>query len=234
MPDRGLFDRYASCYTDAVDAAITASGENSGFFARLKADRVRRTPGIAAPRRILDFGCGVGGSTRALAETFPTATVIGCDESPESVRVARNASPLAHDRVLLLVQGPPGLPLRDSSVDVAFASCVFHHIAAPAQLGWIKEVRRVLRPGAAFFLFEHNPYNPLTRRVVNAIPFDAGVTLLRPAYAAGLMRSAGLRVDRPRYYFFFPHILRRLRRMDPYLDWLPIGGQYYVVGWREG
>src|SRR6266540_2986441 len=95
------------------------------------------------------------------------------------------------------------------------------------------ELRRVLKGGAHLFLFEHNPYNPLTLRVVRTCPFDSGVRLLRLPYATRIVRSAGFRVDRPRYCFFFPHSVRLLRPAEVYMDWLPLGGQYYVVGRRE-
>src|SRR3989442_1179761 len=159
MSDRKVFDRYASTYADTVNAAITASGESSDFFARLKAHLVRRTLGASSPRRILDFGCGVGTSTCALAEAFPSAQVIGCDASPESIHVAQRAAGSASDRLRFIVHGPGGLPLGDSSMDVAFASCVFHHIDDSAQAAWLCELRRVLRVGAPLFIFEHNPYN---------------------------------------------------------------------------
>jgi SAM-dependent methyltransferase len=233
MSDPNFFDPYASTYTDTVNAAIRASGEAADFFARLKAHLVRRALGPSSPRTILDFGCGVGNATRALAKAFPSALVIGCDDSLDSVKAAQQAAESGSGRLNFIVHDGHGLPLEGSSIDVAFASCVFHHIDAPGQATWLRELRRVLRVGAPLFVFEHNPYNPLTLRVVRTCPFDAGVQLLRPPYAAQMIRSAGFRVDRPRYYFFFPHALRRMRPLEAYMDWLPLGGQYFVVGWRE-
>ncbi len=233
MPDPKIFDRYASTYADTVNSAIRASGENSDFFARLKAELVRRALGTGSPRRILDFGCGVGNTSQALADVFPSACVIGCDASRESINAAHRAAPPGSRRLRFILHGRDGLPLSDSSIDVAFSSCVFHHIDTSSRAAWLGELRRVLVTKGPFFLFEHNPYNPLTLRVVKACPFDAGVQLLRPPYAIQIIRSAGFRVDRVRYYFFFPRPLRKLRSVEAYLDWLPMGGQYYVVGWRE-
>jgi len=233
MSDPNLFDRYASTYTETVNAAIHASGESSEFFARLRADLVRRTLGSSSPRRMLDFGCGVGNSTQALARTFPATQIVGCDSSRESIDAARRASESMMRRVRFIAHDRSGLPLSDSSFDVGFASCVFHHIDASGQAAWLAELKRVLRTNAPLFLFEHNPFNPLTLRVVKACPFDAGVQLLRPSYATRIARVAGFRVDRPRYYFFFPRALRGLRPLESYMDWLPLGAQYYVVGWRE-
>ena len=233
MSDPNVFDRYASTYTETVNAAIRASGESADFFARLRADLVRRTLGSSSPRRILDFGCGVGNSTQALARAFPSTQIVGCDSSHESIDAAQRASESPMRRVDFVAHDRFGLPLSDSSFDVGFASCVFHHIDASGQGAWLSELRRVLRTDAPLFLFEHNPYNPLTVRVVKACPFDAGVQLLKPSYAIRIARAAGFRVDRPRYYFFFPRALRRLRSLEACMDWLPLGAQYYVVGWRK-
>src|SRR5262249_15393803 len=111
-------------------------------------------------------------------------------------------------------------------------SCVFHHIEPSDRAHWARELRRVLRPGAAFFLFEHNPYNPLTVRVVRNVPFDEGVRLLRPGNASSLLRDTGFKTSRPWFYFFFPAFLRALRPLEAALKHVPIGAQYFVVGRR--
>ena len=51
---------------------------------------------------------------------------------------------------------------------------------------------RVLRPGGIAAIFEHNPLNPLTRRVVSNCVFDEDAVLLRRRRARGLLRQAGL------------------------------------------
>ena len=124
------------------------------------------------------------------------------------------------------------LPFDDGSFDLAIAACVFHHIDAREQRFWVREIARVLRPGGRFVMFEHNPRNPLTRRVVRNVPFDEGVVLLRREDARALLEHAGLRVRRSRFYFFFPRFLAALRVLEPLMGWVPFGGQFYVVGER--
>ena len=59
------------------------------------------------------------------------------------------------------------MPVPDASVDVVFAICVVHHVP-PAHWGaFAAEMARVLRPGGVAAIFEHNPLNPVTRRVVS-------------------------------------------------------------------
>jgi len=45
------------------------------------------------PAEILDVGCGVGNSTRALKNKFPDADIIGTDNSPEMLEKARRLNP---------------------------------------------------------------------------------------------------------------------------------------------
>lgn len=227
LPSRGTFDRYADDYDATVQAAIGASGESVAYFAALKA-RLARAEAPAGTRRVLDFGCGVGNVSRALASEFTGATVTGCDLSGDSIATARARAPA----VTFVATEERRLPFDDAGFDLAVAACVFHHIEAARRPFWAREIARVLRPGGRLVLFEHNPLNPLTRQVVKHVPFDKGVELLRRPRSAQLVRDAGLRPARWRYYFFFPRWLAVLRAAEPLMGWIPFGGQYYVVGER--
>jgi ubiquinone/menaquinone biosynthesis C-methylase UbiE len=180
-------------------------------------------------RRVLDFGCGIGNTSLALASSFPEARVVGTDPSSDSIAIARRR---AGTNMEFAVSEEHRLPFEDRSFDLAIAACVFHHIDAAQQAHWVREITRVLRPGGRFVMFEHNPLNPLTQRVVRRIPFDEGVILLRRGDAYRLLVNAGLRPRRSRYYFFFPRMLAALRPIEPLLAWLPLGGQFYVAGER--
>jgi ubiquinone/menaquinone biosynthesis C-methylase UbiE len=226
------FDRYASRYAETVNASIWVSGEDVDFFANLKAALVRRALEKARPQSLLDFGCGTGLSTRALRRALPSIPrVVGIDPSADSIRHARDLL-TGQEGVTYELSNPDRLPFADGTFDVVFTACVFHHIERGEHLHWLREIRRVLSPDGQFFLFEHNPYNPLTRRAVRDCPFDEGVTLLTPRYAREALRAAGLRVSRPRYYFFFPPALRVFRRFEHRLSRIPLGAQYYMTSTR--
>jgi ubiquinone/menaquinone biosynthesis C-methylase UbiE len=226
----GRFDDVARDYDATVQRAIGASGESVQFFADLKARLMAQAVATGAPRTILDFGCGIGNTTRALSRAFPAAHITGFDVSAESVCVAEGLSREVSHRIHFRSAADNRLPFADASFDAAFTACVFHHIDDGERVHWAGELRRVLSPGAPLFLFEHNPFNPLTVRVVRNVPFDEGVVLLRPAYARAMLERAGFVTTAPWFYFFFPAFLRMLRRLERHLRWLPLGGQYFVIG----
>lgn len=227
MSNPTTFDQFANDYDATVQAAIGASGESVAYFAELKA-RLARIEAPAVTRRVLDFGCGIGNTSRALARTMPDARIVGTDPSADSIAVARTRS--GHG--VEFACDETRLPFDPASFDLVTAACVFHHIDEAERLRWAREIARVLRSGGRFILFEHNPLNPLTRRVVRKVPFDAGVVLLSRDTARALLERAGLRVIRARFYFFFPRMLAALRPLERLLGWLPLGGQYYLVGER--
>jgi ubiquinone/menaquinone biosynthesis C-methylase UbiE len=225
------FDNAAGSYDAIVQQAIGASGESVQFFADLKVRLMAAALDGRNPGTILDFGCGIGNTTRSLGRHFSTSAIVGFDLSSESLSIARDATRACGERIRYL-SDLRSIPLADDSIQAAFAACVFHHIDPKERERWGRELRRVLAPGASLFLFEHNPFNPLTVRVVRNVPFDEGVALLRPREARRLLDRCGLTTAPPIFYFFFPHRLRALRVLEPVLRRVPVGAQYFVVGRR--
>ena len=52
-----------------------------------------RSVDIAAPRRVIDLGCGPGNSTAVCAERWPEASIVGLDGSEAMIAKARAADP---------------------------------------------------------------------------------------------------------------------------------------------
>lgn len=221
------FDQYAGKYDDLHRDSIRASGEEPEYFAAYKADYVRRMfPAAAGRPRILDFGCGIGNGIPHLAARFPGAQLTGVDVSGDSLELARRANP---DATFARIEDGR-VPLPDASADMAVAACVFHHIPPRERAQWVAELHRVLAPGGRLVVFEHNPLNPVTRRVVAACKFDDDAILLPRGETVGLMRSAGFESLEADYIVFFPRALSALRPMERHLAWLPAGAQYAVHG----
>jgi SAM-dependent methyltransferase len=113
---------------------------------------------------------------------------------------------------------------------LAVAACVFHHIPPQDRLHWTRELNRVLKPGAQFFIYEHNPLNPLTRKVVRDCEFDEDAILLPLQESRELLLQAGFDDISHDYIVFFPRILGFLRPIERLLRSLPLGAQYAVRG----
>ena len=86
---------------------------------------------------------------------------------------------------------------------------------------------RVTKPDGLVAVFEHNPLNPLTRRVVRSCAFDEGVELIGRRELEQLFRAASLTVADSEYLLFFPW---RAEAVERRLTWLPLGAQYVVAG----
>jgi SAM-dependent methyltransferase len=229
--DEAEFDRFADEYVEMHRRNIRISGEDPDFFARYKVEDMagvwaERFPEGEA-RSILDFGGGVGASAPHLAALFPRADIIIADVSRRSLRVAAERG-IA--RLTALPFDGETLPLEDDSADMAMAACVFHHIPEAAHVRLLDEIRRVLRPGGLMFVFEHNPWNPLTRRAVDTCPFDENAVLIAAPAMRRRFEAAGYRDVDAAYRIFFPGALRRLRPLERWMTRLPIGAQYRCIG----
>jgi SAM-dependent methyltransferase len=225
------FDEYDDRYSEAVEAAIAFSGAGLDHFTAAKANVLLDLAGtsIGPPEglRFLDVGCGPGETDGFLEGRV--ARLAGVDIAPKMLERARERNPWAEYRHL-----EPGaeIPFAAGSFDVCFAICVLHHVPVSQRPGLVAEMKRVCRPGGLIALFEHNPFNPLTRRAVAGCEFDRDAELLRRGEAAGLLRDAGIDVARGRYIVFFARNSPLRRWIEGRLGWLPLGAQYVVSGQR--
>jgi SAM-dependent methyltransferase len=105
-----------------------------------------------------------------------------------------------------------------------------HHVPPAQWPAFAAEMKRVVRPGGLAVVFEHNPFNPLTRRVVSNCEFDADAVLLRPKQTRALLADAGFRDLQSRSILSVPSFGKGTRAVDLALGRLPLGAQYFVRG----
>jgi len=231
--DEAEFDRFADEYHLLHGMNIRRSGETPEFFAKYKVDDVSsalRTLGCE-PARILDFGGGVGNSLGFMRRMFPASQIVLLDPSVRSLDVARRRYPEA--AAFQRFDGRT-IPFPDQYFDLVFSSCVFHHIPADEHIPLFREIDRVLTTHGNLFVFEHNPYNPLTRRAVKECPFDENAVLISAGEMRQRLSAAGFVSSRIVYRIFFPHSLRGLRMTERLLSRLPLGAQYYAHAIKAG
>lgn len=221
------FDENSDDYRSEVDDAVGFSGQDVDFFARRKVEAlvasVGRLLGPPGGLKVLDIGCGVGVTDGHLAPHV--GELHGVDVAAGAVSKAAVGNPTVHYETY----DGDVLPYADDSFDLAFAACVLHHVDRPDRAAFASEAARVVRPGGLVAVFEHNPFNPLTRFAVSRCEFDEGVELLRRSEVSSLLVGAGLRVETADFVLFAPIDARWVPRLERYLRWLPAGAQHQVM-----
>jgi SAM-dependent methyltransferase len=127
--------------------------------------------GLAPARRehVLDFGCGLGRLTQALAERYARAT--GVDIAPSMVEQAR-AFNRHGARVEYVVNDAPDLRrFADDAFDLVFSHITLQHVRPPVALAYVAEFVRVMRPdGLCVFQLPSAWHGGLRMRLRMALP----------------------------------------------------------------
>ncbi len=222
------FDQYSHSYAEKVGDAVSFSGLKADFFTRVKSEYLKELCAKTFPHNLqlslLDVGCGVGVSHGDIGGAFSSIT--GIDPSAESIKIAQGAHPQNQYRAF----DGKSIPFDSGSFDCAVTTCVMHHVPPNQWAAFVREMRRVTRKDGLVAVFEHNPRNPLTMRVVNNCEFDANAVLLEYKQTENLLRDAGVSDVKSRHILTVPAGNRFLRRIDQLLSGLRIGAQYLCWG----
>lgn len=214
------FDKYAEDYQKLIGEQLSFFDSNNDYFAEYKIDIIKKYID-GAPKKILEYGCGIGRNLKYLSRHFEHSSIYACDISQRSLEIAKDDNPsvkfflLDHDTIT-------------EKFDLILVALVFHHIGPGLRKNVIRDIGNLLAEGGNLFIFEHNPYNPVTRHLVNTCIFDDDAVLLKKRELVKLLTEANLSIDAWRYTLFFPSFLRILRFLEPILGYLPFGGQYFV------
>lgn len=157
---------------------------------------------VAAPRRVVDLGCGPGTMTAVLARRWPEADVLGLDSSPEMVAAADARTDRPANLRFDTVDARTWTP--EPGTDVVVSNAMLQWLPGHRELvrGWFT----ALEPGAWFAAqvpAQHgNPSHAALHRLAAEEPFRAVLagerstdTVAAPAeYAADLL-AAGWDAD---------------------------------------
>jgi SAM-dependent methyltransferase len=175
-------------------AATRMSQVATGFGTAMKVDEmIRRFGDLQGPARLLDWGTGAGRVAIPLKRVIrPDDEVIGVDVDEVNVRWCQEN---LDDIPVALSDIYPPLDLADDSVDVVFGVSVMTHLPQPSQVVWLRELRRIVRPGGLVLLTVHGDHAVIQRRISGRMAQD-----LRQFGISDTLRDPVISVREPGYY----------------------------------
>lgn len=216
------FDDYSSDYLDIMNQQHSKYGDIE-YYSKHKADIVKKILLNKKIINILEFGCGIGRNLPFLKNNFKEAKIYGSDISNESLSIAKKNN--------INIEFIYDIKLDDykNHFDLIFIAGVYHHIEPKLRDEVTKRVVSLLKKDGFLICFEHNPYNPLTRHMVNTCEFDKDAVLLKKGELQNIFTEQGLQSYDSAYTLFVPPKLKKINFIEPLCGWLPLGGQYYIV-----
>ena len=124
---------------DMDEFMATGVAEIDAVLRHLK--RIRHIPNPNGA--VLDFGCGVGRLTQALAPHF--ASCVGVDISEQMIQKAEVLNRYSHCRYV--VNAKAQLPFVDDFFSFIYSNIVLQHVPPSFAEGYLREFVRVLAPG---------------------------------------------------------------------------------------
>ena len=222
------FDEYADRYEDLLSDKTKFFSTDVSYFSEYKVELASENLPISRINTLLEFGCGTGRNIPFLQKYFPSAVVSGSDISKLSINIAKKASP----DVTFFFESESSQNV--GKFDLIFVAGVFHHIEIAKRLQTLAGLYERLNDGGYIFVFEHNPFNPITRSIVNNCDYDLDAVLLRPRELLGYLSKTGFVEIKRGYSLFFPPFLgSTFQSVERFLSWMPLGGQYWAKGRKK-
>lgn len=135
--------------------------------------RVGLATALVPEGRVLDVGCGTGRFIELLPGRYDA---VGIDVSEGMLAFARRKG------IKVAQAGADSIPFEDRSFDLVTTFAVLHHLIDPHVVrSALREMARVVKPGGAVLVWDHNPLNPYWRILMARVPQDQGDERLVPA-----------------------------------------------------
>ncbi|MEP6616388.1 MAG: class I SAM-dependent methyltransferase [Ginsengibacter sp.] len=229
MPERSFddFDEFASDYRAIHTKNIAVSGADSFYFTEMKVKLLQEFENNVSIK-VLDIGCGDGSTELFMTRYFHNWNINAIDVSEKSIAAAKEK-----DLADVTFQWYDGskIPFVEDSFDVVFMAGVLHHVSFSLHAQLLAEVYRVIKKGGRFYLFEHNPLNPVTRHLVKTCVFDKSARLLSSSYTTRVLKHLQFIIVKNRFIIFFPRkgIFSGFIFLEKFFSRIPLGGQYFMV-----
>lgn len=225
------FDTVAKGYRTIHNRNIRKTGAPSEYFSKFKVQKTKELIENKYPKVILDVGCGDGLSEVYFKKYFPNSKVVGIDNSENSIKMAKR-------RYLQNVHFfyTENVDLGKEKANLVFISNVIHHLENSIVPDFMRKCLNSLSEGGELHIYEHNPLNPITQKIVKECVFDEGVKLVWPSRILKILKESGLSEIKTRYLLFFPRykIFEPFIRFEKFFYKIPLGGQYVITAKKGG
>jgi ubiquinone/menaquinone biosynthesis C-methylase UbiE len=150
-------------FTDPKATGIT----DEAYIAAAEAmtERVCRSAQVENGQRILEVGCGLGGTLSYNNDRLTRCELVGLNIDPRQIEYARkHVTARPTNTVTFVVGDACALPFDERSFDRVLAvECIFHF---PSRRGFLSEARRVLKLGGRLtisdFIVDSNKFDEMT------------------------------------------------------------------------
>jgi SAM-dependent methyltransferase len=160
---------------------------------------------------ILDFGCGCGRVLRHLRR-FDRLRIHGTDSNPAAIAWCDQHLDFAEFGTNRL---EPPTRYRPNSFDCIYAFSVFTHLPEALQLAWMRELRRILKPGGHLIITVHGDHYLPHIAVASRAQYQRGELVVLGEEAVGQNHCAAFHPQ--------PYVRNVLAREFEVLDFIPEG-----------
>ena len=161
----------------------------------LGGDMARRTllaqAALRPDHRVLDVGCGTGTLAVLIKRLHPGVEVTGLDPDPKALARAARKAQHAGVPVRFEQGSADALPYAGASFDRVFSSYMFHHLRADQREAALREIRRVLKPGACLHLLDFERQDAPAGWLARHINFNHHFECNSEEHIVALLRQAG-------------------------------------------
>ena len=213
------FDDFASKYENYLSDSFGKIDNNVSYYHKAKIKILKKELNIA-PKKILDFGCGIGLMLGHLKDNFIDSQLYAYDDSLKSLDYVKSKYPDINCINNLN---------HNLKFDLIFISNVIHHVKSFEREQLFNKIYNMLNDQGKLFIFEHNPYNPITLKVVANCEFDLNAELIKKNDLIKVCNKSNFIIEKYGYIHFFPSKLKFLFVLESYLKWLFLGAQYFCM-----
>ena len=213
------FDDFSSSYENQILKSFGNIDSNVSYYHSGKAKIAKRELTFN-PDKILDFGCGIGSMLKFLKENFNYSKFYAYDESSKSLEHVKKKYPDVNCMYNLNTI---------EKFDLIILSNVIHHVKSGERNNLFKKIYNLLDDNGSLLIYEHNPYNPLTLKVVANCEFDIDAELINKKNLIKLCNENNFKLQKSGYIHFIPSKLKFFFNLERYLKWLFLGAQYFCI-----